>query len=184
MTIENLGNITEKKMSQSIEHLINDFSTIRTGRANPALIDKMLVDYYGTQTPLNQIATISVPDPKLLVVHPFDQNSIPEIEKSINNSDLGLNANNDGDLIRIPIPSLSEERRKELGKVASKNAEETKVSIRNHRRSALTEIEKNDKDFSADDIKRYEDNIQSLTNKFIDKVEEILKQKQDELLEV
>ena len=118
------------------------------------------------------------------MVQPYDQSSIPDIEKAIGNSDLGLNPSNDGEVVRIPIPALSEERRKELGKVASKASEDCKVSIRNHRRSSITEIDSIKKDFSEDQIKRGEKEIQEITDKYIDKVDEILKQKQDELLEV
>ena len=111
-------------MLTTVNHLIDEFSTIRTGRANPALVDKLSVEYYGTKTPLQQLSTISVPDPKLLVIQPFDKSSLEEIEKAILNADIGLNPTNDGEVIRIPIPPLSEERRKELGKVASKSSEE------------------------------------------------------------
>ena len=119
----------EDKMAGSINHLVDEFSSIRTGRANPALVDKLNVEYYGTKTPLQQLATISVPDPKLLVIQPFDKGALDEIEKAVINADIGLNPVNDGEVIRIPIPPLSEERRIELGKVASKAAEDTKVVL-------------------------------------------------------
>ena len=118
----------ESKMLTTVNHLVDDFSTIRTGRANPSLVDKLTVEYYGTKTPMQQLASISVPDPKLLVIQPFDKSALEEIEKSIMNADIGLNPTNDGEVIRIPIPPLSEERRKELTKVASKASEEAKVS--------------------------------------------------------
>ena len=127
---EELIKDVESKMLTTVNHLIDEFSTIRTGRANPALVDKLSVEYYGTKTPLQQLSTISVPDPKLLVIQPFDKSSLEEIEKAILNADIGLNPTNDGEVIRIPIPPLSEERRKELGKVASKSSEEAKVSVR------------------------------------------------------
>ena len=127
----------ESKMLTTVNHLVDDFSTIRTGRANPSLVDKLTVEYYGTKTPMQQLASISVPDPKLLVIQPFDKSALEEIEKSIMNADIGLNPTNDGEVIRIPIPPLSEERRKELTKVASKASEEAKVSIRTHRRCLL-----------------------------------------------
>lgn len=174
----------EKMMAQAIEHLAKELSSIRTGRASAGLIDGLLVDYYGTPTPLQQLANITVPDAKLLMLQPYDQSSIPDIEKAIGNSDLGLNPSNDGEVVRIPIPALSEERRKELGKVASKASEDCKVSIRNHRRSSNTDIDTIKKDYSEDEIKRGEKEIQEITDKYIDKVDEILKQKQDELLEV
>ena len=184
MNPEDIIKQVDKKMAQALEHLIKDFQSIRTGRANAALVDSLIVNYYGTSTPLQQLANITVPDAKLLIVQPYDQNSIKDIEKSINNSDLGLNPSNDGEVIRIPIPALSEERRIELGKVASKTSEESKVAIRNHRRTSMSELDTVKLDYSEDEIKRYEKGIQDITDKFIVKIDEILKQKQDELLEV
>ncbi|MAE33395.1 MAG: ribosome recycling factor [Actinobacteria bacterium] len=174
----------ESKMLTTVNHLVDEFSAIRTGRANPSLVDKLSVEYYGTKTPLQQLATISVPDPKLLVIQPFDKSSLEEIEKSIMNAGIGLNPTNDGEVIRIPIPPLSEERRKELGKVASKASEEAKVSIRTHRRFGIDEISKLKDDHSADDIKRLETQIQNITDNFVSKIEELLTVKQNELLEV
>ena len=174
----------ENKMLTTINHLVDEFSTIRTGRANPALVDKLVVEYYGTKTPLQQLATISVPDPKLLVIQPFDKNSLDEIEKAILNADIGLNPTNDGEVVRIPIPALSEERRKELGKVASKASEDAKVSIRTHRRFGIDEISKLKNDHSADEIKRLETQVQEITNNFVSKIDELLMVKQNELLEV
>ena len=156
----------EQKMINSINHLVDEFSTIRTGRANPSLVDKLNVEYYGTKTPLQQLATISVPDPKLLVIQPFDKTALEEIEKSVLNADIGLNPTNDGEVIRIPIPPLSEERRKELGKVASKSSEDAKVSIRSHRRFGIDEISKLKDENSADEIKRLELKVQELTDKY------------------
>ena len=181
---EELIKDVESKMLTTVNHLIDEFSTIRTGRANPALVDKLSVEYYGTKTPLQQLSTISVPDPKLLVIHPFDKSSLEEIEKAILNADIGLNPTNDGEVIRIPIPPLSEERRKELGKVASKSSEEAKVSVRTHRRFGIDEISKLKDDHSADDIKRLETQVQDLTNNFVTKIDELLSIKQNELLEV
>jgi len=174
----------ESKMLTTVNHLVDEFSAIRTGRANPSLVDKLSVEYYGTKTPLQQLATISVPDPKLLVIQPFDKSSLEEIEKSIMNAGIGLNPTNDGEVIRIPIPPLSEERRKELGKVASKASEEAKVSIRTHIRFGIDEISKLKDDHSADDIKRLETQIQDITDNFVSKIEELLTVKQNELLEV
>ena len=174
----------ESKMLTTVNHLVDDFSTIRTGRANPSLVDKLNVEYYGTKTPLQQLASISVPDPKLLVIQPFDKSALEEIEKSIMNADIGLNPTNDGEVIRIPIPPLSEERRKELTKVASKASEEAKVSIRTHRRFGIDEISKLKDDHSADAIKRLETQVQDLTNSFVIKIDELLSVKQNELLEV
>ena len=166
----------EQKMINSINHLIDEFSTIRTGRANPSLVDKLNVEYYGTKRPLQQLATISVPDPKLLVIQPFDKTALEEIEKSVLNSDIGLNPTNDGEVIRIPIPPLSEERRKELGKVASKSSEDAKVSVRSHRRFGIDEIAKLKDENSADEIKRLELKVQELTDKYVNKIDELLKQ--------
>tara|TARA_B110000014_G_scaffold204642_1_gene154937 strand:- start:328 stop:879 length:552 start_codon:yes stop_codon:yes gene_type:complete len=174
----------EEKMLTSINYLVDDFATIRTGRANPALVDKLNIEYYGTKTPLQQLATISVPDPKLLVIQPFDKTALEEIEKSILQADIGLNPANDGEVIRIPIPPLSEERRKELGKVASKFSEDAKVSVRSHRRNGIDEISKLKDDHSADEIKRLESKVQELTDNFVNKVDELLLVKQNELLEV
>ena len=174
----------EEKMAGSINHLVDEFSSIRTGRANPALVDKLNVEYYGTKTPLQQLATISVPDPKLLVIQPFDKGALDEIEKAVINADIGLNPVNDGEVIRIPIPPLSEERRKELGKAASKAAEDTKVGVRNHRRFGIDEITKLKDDHSADEIKRLESRVQDLTDKYVVKIDELLSVKQNELLEV
>ena len=184
MKPEDIVKQTEMKMGQTVDHLIGDLKSIRTGRANPTLIDSLMVDYYGTLTPLQQISNITVPDAKLLLVQPYDQNSIIDIEKSISNSDLGLNPSNDGEVIRIPIPPLSEERRVELGKVASKTAEESKVAIRNHRRNSMADIDSVKNDFSEDEVKRFEKEIQDITDKYISKIDGVLKQKQDELLEV
>ena len=184
MKPEDIVKQTEMKMGQTVDHLIGDLKSIRTGRANPTLIDSLMVDYYGTLTPLQQISNITVPDAKLLLVQPYDQNSINDIEKSISNSDLGLNPSNDGEVIRIPIPPLSEERRLELGKVASKTAEESKVAVRNHRRNSMADINSVKNDFSEDEVKRFEKEIQDITDKYISKIDEVLKQKQDELLEV
>tara|TARA_X000000368_G_scaffold411466_1_gene396357 strand:+ start:4423 stop:4974 length:552 start_codon:yes stop_codon:yes gene_type:complete len=174
----------ESNMKLSITHLIDTFSKIRTGRANPSLVSNINVEYYDTQTPLQQLATINIPDPKLIVIQPFDKTSINEIEKSIQNEDIGLNPSVDGDIIRIPIPALSEERRKELTKVASKESEEAKISIRSHRRNGIDNVSKLLSDSSTDDTKRIEDDIQKLTDLYIQKIDEILSKKQNELLEV
>lgn len=174
----------EVEMTISIEHLIEEFGKIRTGRANPNLVTSIQVDYYGTKTPLQQLASVSVPDPRLLVIQPFDKSSFEEIEKAIQNADIGLNPATDGDIIRIPIPPLSEERRKELSKVASKASEDTKVSIRSHRRSGIDKINELKDDIPADELKRYESKIQELTDKFVSKIDELYKIKENELLEV
>jgi len=174
----------ESNMKLSITHFIEALSKIRTGRANPSLVSNINVEYYGTKTPLQQLATINIPDPKLIVIQPFDKSSIHEIEKSIINEDIGLNPAVDGDIIRIPIPALSEERRKELTKVASKETEDAKISIRSHRRNGIDNVSQILSDSSSDETKRIEGEIQKLTDLFISKIDDILSKKQDELLEV
>jgi len=174
----------ESNMKLSITHFIEALSKIRTGRANPSLVSNINVEYYGTKTPLQQLATINIPDPKLIVIQPFDKSSIHEIEKSIINEDIGLNPAVDGDIIRIPIPALSEERRKELTKVASKETEEAKISIRSHRRNGIDNVSELLSDSSTDETKRIEGEIQKLTDLYIGKIDDILSKKQDELLEV
>ena len=174
----------ESNMKLSITHFIEALSKIRTGRANPSLVSNINVEYYGTKTPLQQLATINIPDPKLIVIQPFDKSSIHEIEKSIINEDIGLNPAVDGDIIRIPIPALSEERRKELTKVASKETEDAKISIRSHRRNGIDNVSELLSDSSTDQTKRIEEEIQKLTDLYIGKIDDILSKKQDELLEV
>ena len=174
----------ESNMKLSITHFIEALSKIRTGRANPSLVSNINVEYYGTKTPLQQLATINIPDPKLIVIQPFDKSSIHEIEKSIINEDIGLNPAVDGDIIRIPIPALSEERRKELTKVASKETEDAKISIRSHRRNGIDNVSELLSDSSTDETKRIEEEIQKLTDLYIGKIDDILSKKQDELLEV
>ena len=181
---EEIKSEVESNMKLSITHLIDSLSKIRTGRANPSLVSNINIEYYGTKTPLQQLATINIPDPKLIVIQPFDKNSINEIEKSIQNEDIGLNPSVDGDIIRIPIPSLSEERRKELTKVASKETEDAKISIRSHRRNGIDNVSELMSDSSTDDTKRIEGEIQKLTDMYIGKIDKILNKKQDELLEV
>ncbi len=183
MSQEIITNV-ENNMKTSVNHLVEEFTKIRTGRANPSLVSNIQVDYYGTKTPLQQLASISVPDPKLLLIQPFDKGSFEDIEKAIQNSDIGLNPATDGDVIRIPIPSLSEERRQELSKVASKFTEDSKISIRSHRRNGIDDLEKTKDDISADEVKRFESQIQELTDKYVKKVDELLSVKQNELLEV
>ena len=183
MSQEIITNV-ENNMKTSVNHLVEEFTKIRTGRANPSLVSNIQVDYYGTKTPLQQLASISVPDPKLLLIQPFDKRSFEDIEKAIQNADIGLNPATDGDVIRIPIPSLSEERRQELSKVASKFTEDSKISIRSHRRNGIDDLEKTKDDISADEVKRFESQIQELTDKYVKKVDELLSVKQNELLEV
>lgn len=176
----------EEKMQASVDHLIKEFAAMRTGRASVHLLDNVRVSYYGAETPLNQLATISTPDASLLMIAPFDPTSIAEIEKAIHKSGLGLNPTSDGRVVRLPIPPLTEERRTELAKLASSMAEETKTSIRNHRRDANDAIkgaEKN-KEISEDDEHRYFEEVQKLTDDFIKKIDEIAEKKKKEVMQV
>jgi ribosome recycling factor len=176
----------EEKMHKASEGLVKDLSTIRTGRASPHILDNVKVDYSGVSTPLNHMAGISVPDARLLVIQPWDRNSIRDIEKAILTSDLGLNPTSDGKVIRIAIPPLSEERRQELIKVVHKHVEERKVTIRNLRRDALNELKEleKSKEISQDDNKRAQNQLQQLTDGFIAAVEKTGQDKEEELKQV
>jgi len=174
-----------EKMNKTIEALKREFSKLRTGRASTALLDGIRVDCYDTQMPLDQVASLSVPESRLILIKPWDQSIIGEIEKSILKSELGLTPMNDGKMIRIPIPPLTEERRKELAKLAKKMAEEGKISIRNHRREAneyLKEL-KNEKEISEDEAFRGQEEVQKITDEFIKKIDEITSEKEKEIME-
>ena len=176
----------QKEMDQSVGALRKDLAKIRTGRASTALLEHVVVDYYGATTPLNQLATLSAPEPRLLVVQPYDRSAMGNIEKAILKSDLGLTPNNDGKIIRVPIPQLTEERRKELVKHVKKIGEEFRVSVRNHRRVAvehLKEAEKK-KEITADDSKHGHDRVQKITDEFIGRIDKIIKTKEEEIMEV
>ncbi len=177
---------TEDKMKKSLSALEDEFNTLRTGRASPALFDKVRVEYYGNPTPINQVATISVPEARLVVIQPWDKSIIGDIEKAIQKSELSVNPSNDGKVIRISIPPLTEERRKEFVKIAKNMAEQSRVSIRNVRRDANDELKKSQKDgdLSEDELKRAEDEVQKLTDTYIDKVNSMLDEKEKEILEV
>jgi len=173
-------------MQGVIEATKQAFAAIRTGRANPALLDRIQVEYYGTMTPLNQLATISAPEARLLLIQPWDKNAIKDIEKAILKSDLGLTPNSDGSVIRLVIPPLTEERRKELVKVVRKEAEDKRVAIRNIRRDAnetLRDLEK-EGSLPEDERHRAEDEVQKLTDKYIDLVNQLLEAKENEIMEV
>ncbi len=176
----------ENRMVKAIEHLTGDFAGMRAGRANPAMVEKIMVNYYGALTPLNQMANINVPEARLLVINPWDKSSIAEIEKAIMKSDLGVNPNNDGNVIRINIPQLTEDRRKDLVKVVKKRAEEGKVAIRNIRREANDLIKASEKDklISEDASKKGLDDVQKTTDKFIKDIDAILQVKEKEIMEV
>ncbi len=176
----------EDKMKKVISGLKEEFATIRAGRASSALLDKVYVDYYGTPTPINQVASVSVPEPKMIMIQPWEIKMLGAIEKAILKSDLGLNPNNDGKVIRLIFPELTAERRQELVKVARKKAEDSKVSIRNIRREyndILKKMEKNS-EISEDEQKRSQDEIQKLTDKYIDELDKMLRSKEKDIMEV
>lgn len=184
--IENIKNKTREKMEQTINVFRKDLGAVRTGRASLALFDGMMVDYYGTPTPISQVASLSIPESRLIVIQPWEPRLIPEIEKAIQGSALGLNPANDGKIVRIPIPSLTEERRREIVKLVKKMAEDAKVAVRNIRRDSNEEIKKSGKDaaISEDEIKKSQEDIQKLTDQYIHKIDEILKKKEQEIMEV
>jgi len=176
----------EASMRKSVEATLRNFNTIRTGRANPSLLDKILVPYYGADTPLKSLATLATPDSQTIQIQPFDAGSIGLIEKAIGMSDLGLTPNNDGKVIRINIPPLTEDRRKDLCKLASKYAEEGKVALRNLRRDGIDQIKKQEKDteLSEDQSRDEQDKIQKLTDRFISELEKHLADKEADILKV
>jgi len=177
---------TEDKMKKTIKTYKDELNSIRAGRANPSLLDRISIDYYGVQTPLNQIANISAPEPRLLVIQPWDTNVVSQIEKAILKSDLGLTPSVDGKIIRLVIPQLTEERRKELIKVVKKIAENAKIAIRNCRREANEQIKKLQKnsEITEDEQEQAEEQMQKITDKYIEEIDNLLKQKEKELLEV
>lgn len=181
-----LFNELEDRMKKVLANLKSEFATIRTGRASTALLDKVYVDYYGTPTPINQVASVSVPEPKMILIQPWELKMLQVIEKSILKSDLGLTPNNDGKVIRLILPELTAERRQELVKLAKKKTEDAKVSIRNIRREyndTLKKMEKN-KEISEDDLKRSQEEIQKITDKYIDETDKILANKEKDIMEV
>jgi len=184
--IDDLLKETEARMKKAVEVLQGDLATIRTGRASPALIEKVRVDYYGTPTPLNQLAAISVPEPRLMVVRPYDPTSLAEIERAILKSDLGLTPVNDGKVIRLPIPRLTEERRQELVRVVGRRLEEARVAIRNCRRDALRDLREMEKEklVSEDEHYRAREDMQKLTDNYVERVDEVGRAKETEIKEV
>ena len=177
---------TEARMTKAVESLREDLMTVRTGRASPALVERLRVDYYGTSTPLNQMAAISAPEPRLLVIRPWDPSSIGDIEKAILKSDLGLTPNNDGVVIRLPIPKLTEERRRDLSKLVGRRVEEGRIAVRNIRRDQQEEMREFEKEkmITEDDFHRGRDKLQEVHDKFVAMMEEIGKAKQQEIMEV
>ena len=176
----------EEKMDKALNVAREDFATIRTGRANPSMFHKIVVDYYGSPTPIQQVASFTVPEPRMIVISPFDKTAMPAIEKAIRDSDLGLNPGNDGNIIRVVLPELTEERRKEYIRMARHKAEDSKVSMRNVRRHAKDQMDKLGKDgeVGEDDVRRGEKALDELTSAHVAHIDEILKHKEAELLEV
>ena len=184
--MKEIQNKLQQQMDKTIEALKYEFSTIRAGRANAQMLDKIRVDYYGTPTPINQVGSISVPEPRTLMINPWDKSAMKEIEKAIRNSDLGLNPTNDGDVIRINVPALTEERRKELCKQAKKAAEEFEVRIRNERRDANDRLKKLEKEgeITEDDLKKAQDNVQKMTDKYVKEIDTLLDAKEKDIMAV
>jgi len=177
---------SEEQMKKSISFLREDLSAIRAGKANPKLVDKIQVSYYGTMTPLNQIANISVPEPRAILIQPWDSSTIKEVEKAILASDLGINPSNDGKIIRLMIPQLTEERRKDLLKLVKKETESAKIALRNIRRDANEDFKKLEKDsvLTKDDHKKAEEEMQKITDRYMKYIEDVYKDKEKEILEV
>ena len=184
--MKEVQNKLQQQMDKTIEALKFEFSTIRAGRANAQMLDKIRVDYYGTPTPINQVGSISVPEPRTLMISPWDKSAMKEIEKAIRNSDLGLNPTNDGEVIRINVPALTEERRKELCKQAKKASEEFKVRIRNERRDANDKLKKLEKEgeITEDELKKAQDNVQKMTDKYTKEIDSLLETKEKDIMEV
>ncbi|MGL6279706.1 MAG: ribosome recycling factor [Gaiella sp.] len=176
----------QRRMDTAIEHTRNEFNTVRTGRASTALLDRIVIDYYGTPTPLNNLASVAAPEPRLLSVQPYDPSQIKAIEKAIMESDLGLTPSNDGKVVRLPIPSLTEERRKELVKVVRRLAEDGKVAIRNVRRDVMRHLEElvRNGEVGDDEERRAETHVQKLTDDHVKRIDELLKHKEAEIMEV
>ncbi|MDI6813465.1 MAG: ribosome recycling factor [Desulfitobacteriaceae bacterium] len=177
---------SEERMKKAIEALRKEYGSIRAGRANPSMLDKVMVDYYGTPTPINQLANISVPEPRSLLLQPWDRSTLPAIEKAIMKSDLGLNPSSDGSVVRLLIPALTAEKRTELVKSLKKKAEEARVAVRNVRRDANDHLKKLEKEHKAseDEVKRAQDGLQKTTDKFIKEIDHILDVKEKEITEI
>ena len=173
----------EERMQKSIDALKREFASLRAGRATPSLLDKVMVDYYGTPTPVNQIAKVAVPEPRMIMIQPYEKSMLHEVEVAIMKSDLGLSPNSDGTAIRLAIPALTQERRQELAKIARKHAEEGRVAIRNIRRDANDALKKN-KELPEDEVKKQQDEIQKATDKAIAQIDSLLAEKEADILKV
>jgi ribosome recycling factor len=184
--IKELYSDTEERMKKALESVRRELASVRTGKATPALLDGIKVEYYETMAPLSQVANISVPDPRLLVIQPWEKNLIPEIVKAIHKSDLGLNPQPDANVIRLPVPPLTEERRKDLAKLVKKSAEEGKIAIRNIRRDANETLKKaeKDKNISEDESRKAQEHVQEITDEHIELLDEMVKKKEEEVMEV
>src|SRR5215469_3507526 len=184
--VDDLFGDAERRMQKAVEILKQDLSAIRTGRASSALVERISVDYYGVPTPINQVATISVPEARLLVIQPWDRKLLTDIEKAIQRSDLSINPNNDGQVIRLAVPPLNEERRREMVKAVHKKLDEHKVAVRNIRRDAHDKLRDREKkkEISEDELKRSTDRLQKLTDRFIDEMDKVGRSKEQEILEV
>jgi ribosome recycling factor len=184
--MDDLMDEAERKFKKAVEVTAQEFGSIRTGRASPALVERLQVSYYGAPTPLNQIASLSAPEPRMLVIQPYDRNSIPDIEKAITQSDLGLVPSDDGEVIRLPVPQLTEERRRELSKLVKVRAEEGRVAVRNVRRDADKALRDEEKkgDATKDDLHRGLEDVQKLTDKYIKEIDELMEKKIKELMEI
>ena len=184
--VQEIYNDIEERMEKAVAALKRDLSTLRAGRATPSLLDKITVEYYGSSMPINQLANISVPEPRLLVIQPWDKKAVSEIERAIMKSDLGLTPSSDGAVIRLAIPQLTEERRKDLVKVSKKKAEEGRVAVRNIRRDANDELKRKEKagDITEDELHKAQDDVQKLTDKYIEEVDKVLAAKEKEIMEV
>lgn len=185
-TLDEIFAETERHMRKTIEVFSHDLATIRTGRASPALVEHIPVEVYGTTMPLNQLANITIPEPRLIVIQPWDRSTLGAIERAIRKSELNLNPTNDGTVVRIAIPPLTEERRRELVRVVRRRAEEARVAIRNNRRDAHEDMKRLEKEklISADELKRAEERLQKLTNRYIEEIDQLTELKEKEILEV
>ncbi|HOJ14450.1 MAG TPA: ribosome recycling factor [Deltaproteobacteria bacterium] len=184
--VDEIINEMKKDMAKTLDAMKGQLQKVRTGRASIGILDGIMVDYYGTPTPLNQLATLSVPEPRLITIQPWDKGALGPIEKAILKSELGLTPNNDGRIIRVPIPPLNEERRRELVKTIKKSAEDFRIEIRNHRRDAnalLKDLEK-EKQINKDELKAAQDKVQELTDDYIEKIDELLAAKEKEIMEI
>ncbi len=183
--LKDIFNDTTHRMDQAVEHLRMELAKVRTGRANPELVESLTIDYYGVKTPLNQLSNISIPEARLITVQPFDKTIMPDIEKAIMSSNLGLTPNNNGEIILIPIPQLSEERRKDLIRVVHQLVEDARIAVRNIRKDANHHIKmiQEEGHISEDEIKRAEDEVQDFTNKHIERLNEMMEHKEKELME-